>query len=233
MISFAVEGWAGATLAIDTFDTLATWSFDARIGGDVASVYEVLADVAAWCAGNAFESLPYPQTWVQVRPGADGRLRMRLETDAESGWDGYDYNASANFAARAGWLSGHQVAVQPYYTVPDIDVDSATGTVASLTWALENWTRWGRRTGVHTSRGGWNGGIASVELRRPALRACLNEAQALACAAAQEAASVPRRAHAYDPSHRVWREVAVGAVRIEEEGDVGAVLYTASLEVLG
>lgn len=231
MISLQVPGWAGATLAIDTFDTLATWEFDSRIGGDVASAYEVLADVAAWCAGNAFTSLPYPTFYVEVTEGGDGRLEMRLRSDDVDGGNigGASYEASANLAALLGWASGAQLTTQPYTTVPDVAVDSALGTVFLEPMELVNWSRWSRNTGPVSRSGAWSRGVAGVELRRPGVLGYASEVGAVALADAIEAASTPRRAHIYQPDAEAWRLVTLGEVGVTRVDN----LYRVALTVLG
>lgn len=230
MISFAHAGdgthvWDGATLFVDTLDASDTWIFDARFDRSDVSAIEVVEDIMAWAQVAVF-ALDY---WLllDAMPLADAMLALQLRLGILGGWT--QFEASAGLAALLGWPSG-LTQISGGYVLPESTPTGAYGTVASEVWELENWTRWGRERGSSSGSGGWSRGVASSELRRPAVRGIMSEVQAVALADGQRAASVPRRAHVYDPAALVWREVAVGEVTSDLDGDM---LYRVSFEVLG
>lgn len=230
MISIAHTGdgtnvWDGATLYVDTYDTDGTWSFDTRFARSDVSAVEVLADIVTWAAATVFGADPgLVLEWTAL---ADGRLAFQLRQIYAGGWS--QFNASAGLAALLGWPAGATV-ISGGYVLPESTPPGAYATVGSEVQALENWTRWGRGRGPASAGAAWSLGVASSELRRPDVRAVMTEAQVVALADAQAAASLPRRARVYDPAYEVWREVAVGAVTVELDGDM---LYRVGLEVLG
>lgn len=222
-LTLATTGWAGAEVYLETYDTDGTWSFDARLGGDVSDVVTVLEDLAAWAASTLFVD-PHTVTVEAVDDGK-GRLSWRLRVAPDAAWTAVQCNATAG--AKLGWPTIYS-PVGSSVTLPlSADASVAPGCFADAS-AL-TWSRHDKSPGGVTGAGAaWANGATRYAARRPSLTLDLEPAAAAHLELSLR--STPQLSpwlNVYDPHAAAWRRLTYGAVTVEGTGDLHAVSFEA------